>query len=175
MLAKEARRLGLANVLPSGPKNHPSRSNKEMLAWRVSDPELDDFDPSSSSEAAEPKIVELGTIKWSGVYMKKLNPFGAGRFGEEMSLEELKAGMGVGGLPEAGKLVHMEMPGHTTAERMITSKLPRVGGYRYVPRLFSSFLWGREGREGREERKGNGRAHTPPFSFVFVFDSRLQW
>lgn len=58
--------------------------------------------------------------------MKKLNPFGAGRFGEEMSLEELKAGMGVGGLPEEGKLVHREIPGQEVEERMISSKLPRM-------------------------------------------------
>lgn len=119
MLSKEARRLGLTDVLPSGPKTHPTFSNKEVNAWKVA--------TAGRDPSVEPSIQELGTIRWTGVYMKKLNPFGAGRFGEEMSLEELKAGLGVGGLPEARKYAHREMPGQSEKERMIVPGYPRTG------------------------------------------------
>ena len=106
-ISKEARRLNLLHVLPSGPKTRPEYSNKEMLAWHV-------------DETAEggPKVVDLGQVKWFGVYMKKLNPFGKGKFGAEMSLDELKAGLGVGGLPPQGKVEYVENKALTESRKI---------------------------------------------------------
>ena len=70
----------------------------------------------------------MGEVKWYGVYMKKLNPFGRGKFGEEMSLDELKAGLGVGGLPPVGKLEYVENK-LVTEQRKIGDGYERRGPY----------------------------------------------
>jgi hypothetical protein len=68
VLAKECRRLGYTNVLPSGKKTPEGFANETITAWKLKGP--------YGQKVRE----DLGTITWAGTYEKKLNPFGAGRF-----------------------------------------------------------------------------------------------
>jgi hypothetical protein len=65
-LVKEARRLNMTHLLPSGPKTPLEFANTQARVW--------------TERGRERERVELGTIRWSGVYEKKLNPFGVGRY-----------------------------------------------------------------------------------------------
>lgn len=89
LLVKEARRLNLTDVLPSGPKTPPEFANTFLDAWR--------------EMGVERKRTELGRIIWAGVYKKKLNPFGQARFVEgKMDEEKRKAREVVEGLERWG-------------------------------------------------------------------------
>ncbi|CED82678.1 hypothetical protein [Phaffia rhodozyma] len=88
-LVEEARRLNITDVLPSGPKTPPEFANTFMDVWKET--------------GKERTRTELGRIIWAGVYKKKLNPWGEGRFTEDrLSPEKIKEREVVEGLPRWG-------------------------------------------------------------------------
>lgn len=80
VLQTECRRLGLTDVLPSGKKTPEGFANTTITAWTMKGPE------------GAKERVDLGQITWSGDYVKRVNPWGAGRFTpERLSAAELEA------------------------------------------------------------------------------------
>lgn len=70
-LVREARRLGMMHILPSGPKTPTEYANTSL--------EVSKLYYAEDRETVIRKDV-MGTIKWAGEYVPELNPFGAGKW-----------------------------------------------------------------------------------------------
>jgi hypothetical protein len=79
-LVSEARRLGITDLLPSGPKTPETHANESMQAY------VHQYAHDMKTVIGK---VEQGEVKWHGVYVKRLNPFGAGRFVEGGTHEDM--------------------------------------------------------------------------------------